>query len=160
MKSEIRHLQQMKSPNAYPTISANYRSFRTMDNQVNCRQCNRVENFTLACQTNVMPTKEPTLYQNHRPAYVPHDTFRYLQSLHILNHNSLQNKWQKAWHYYIIADKIPSILFPCGNHNSCLLIRPTISIKLDLISQVNTKVIVTWSKNLLYRTNIALYQAT
>ena len=87
MKAEIRHLQQMKRPNDYPNIPRNYRSFRTTNGQVICRQCNCVGHFARACPENLTPTKVPTRYQNHRPSYVPRNASQYLQSSYIPNHN-------------------------------------------------------------------------
>ena len=65
MKENIKHLQQMKCPNFYPTSPGNYRSFRTTDGLVICRRCNQVGHFARVCPGNLPPPRAPTHYQNH-----------------------------------------------------------------------------------------------
>ena len=65
MKEDIKHLQQIKRPNVYPTLPGNYRSFRTTDGLVICRRCNQVGHFAHACPGNLPPPRAPTCFQNH-----------------------------------------------------------------------------------------------
>ena len=71
MKEDIKHLQQMKCPNVYPTPPGHYRSFRTTDGLVICQRYNQVGYFTHACPANLPPPRAPTRYQNHQHNYVP-----------------------------------------------------------------------------------------
>ena len=70
MKEDIKHLQQMKRPNVYPTPPGNYRSFWTTESLVICRQCKQVGHFARACPGNLPPTRAPIRYQNHQHNYV------------------------------------------------------------------------------------------
>ena len=74
MKEDIKHLQQMKRLNVYPTPPGYYRSFRTTDGLVICRRCNQVGHFACVCPGNLPPPRAPTHYQNHRHNYVPPTT--------------------------------------------------------------------------------------
>ena len=81
MKADIKHLQQMKRSNVYTPLG-NYRSFRTTDGlvicrQVICRQCNQVGHFARACPGNLPPPTAPTHYQTHRHNYVPPVPYQY-----------------------------------------------------------------------------------
>ena len=65
MKEDIKHLQQMKCLNVYPTPPGYYRSFRTTDGLVICRRRNQVGHFARVCPGNLLPPRAPTYYQNH-----------------------------------------------------------------------------------------------
>ena len=71
MKEDIKHLQQMKCPNVYPTPPGHYRSFQTADGLEICRRCIQVGHFARTCSGNLPPPRAPTHYQNHRRNYVP-----------------------------------------------------------------------------------------
>ena len=88
MKAKIRHLQQMKRFNVYPTPPGNYRSFRTTDGLVICRQCNRAAHLARVWKANFTPLRVPTHYQNHRHNHILHNTLKYPQPLYIPNHHS------------------------------------------------------------------------
>ena len=77
MKEDIKHLQQMKHLNVYPTPPVHYRSFRITDGLVICRRCNQVGHFARVCPGNLPPPRAPTHYQNHRQNYVPPAPFQY-----------------------------------------------------------------------------------
>ena len=70
MKEDIKHLQQMKCPNVYPTPPGHYRSFQTADGLEICRRCIQVGHFARTCSGNLPPPRAPTHYQNHRRNYV------------------------------------------------------------------------------------------
>ena len=79
MKADIKHLQQMKRSNVYTPLG-NYRSFRTTDGlvicrQVICRQCNQVGHFARACPGNLPPPTASKHYQNHRYNCFPPSPF-------------------------------------------------------------------------------------
>ena len=82
MKSEIRHLQQMKGPNAYHTPPGNYRNFKTTDGLVICRRCYRVRHFAHACKANLPPSKAPTRTRIIDTTIYP-TTHRNIYTLHI-----------------------------------------------------------------------------
>ena len=162
MESEIRHLQQMKGPNAYHTPPGNYRNFKTTDGLVIRRRCYRVRHFAYACKANLPPSKAPIRYQNHRHNYIPHDTSQYLHPSYIPNQHSHRAP-------YKTNDKRHDTMgYPCTQH--AIYTNPSQkplflsadqtdrSIKLEgLVSQVSTRIIVTWSKIVLCRTNSASY---
>ena len=74
MKEDIRHLQQTKRPNVYPTLPGNHRSFQTTNGLVICQRCNRVGNFAHPCLANLPLLRAPTRYQNYRHNYIPPTT--------------------------------------------------------------------------------------
>ena len=147
MKSEIRHLQQMKGPNAYHTPPGNYGNFRTTDGLVICRSY-RERHFAHARKANLPPLKVPTRYQNHRHNYIPHDISQYLQPSYIPNQHShrapykTKDKRHDTMGYPCTQDAIytnPSRkpLFLSADQTEK-------SIKLEgLVSQVSTRIIVT-----------------
>ena len=90
MKEDIKHLQQMKRLNVYPTPPGYYRSFRTTDGLVICRRCNQVGHFACVCPGNLPPPRAPTHYQNHRHNYVPPAPSQYPRPLYPSNRPSNQ----------------------------------------------------------------------
>ena len=90
MKEDIKHLQQMKRPNVYPTPPGHYRSFRTTDGLVICLRCKQVGHFARACTANLPPSRAPTRYQNHRHNHVPPAPSQYSRSSYPSNRSSNQ----------------------------------------------------------------------
>ena len=88
IKEDIKHLQQMKRPNVYPSPPGNYRSFRTTAGLVICRRCEQVGHFARACPGNLPPPRAPTHYQNHRHNYVPPALSQYPRPSHAPNRHS------------------------------------------------------------------------
>ena len=164
MKIEIMYLQQKKRP-IYPIPPGNYRHFRTTDGLVICRRCNCVGHFTHAWKANLPPMKVPPRYQNHKFSYLP-TTHRNIHSLCISQINNSQrapyktnNKKHDTMRYLYSQDAIytnPSwkLLFPSAGKTDNKY-KPE-----GLISQVSTRMKVTWFKTMLYWTGSASYKAT
>ena len=70
MKKDIKHLQQTKCPNVYPTPPGNYRSFWTTDCLVICWRSNRVGLFSCPCAANILPPRAPTRHQHYWHNYI------------------------------------------------------------------------------------------
>ena len=165
MKAKIKHLQQMKHPNAYPASSRNYKSFRTTDGWLICRWCNRFGDFARAWETTSRLQRHPRVNRIPNTSIylrTHHSTHNFLTyPINAFNMLLIKQTTEGMTLWNILTHKMLSILITRRNHHSHLPIKPTTSIKLEgLISQVSTRIIITWSKTMLYRTDSASYQAT
>ena len=150
MKEDIKHLQQINYPNVYPTLPGNYRSFRTTDGLVICRQCNQVGHFAHACPRHLPPPRAPTRYQNHWHSYVspapsqyPHPrTLPIAPPSNISNALPTDNTPINTILWAILTRVMPPTPILPDDDHSHPPIKPTTSTKLGLIFQTKTAIIV------------------
>ena len=101
MKEDIKHLQQMKRPNVYPTPPGHYRSFQTADGLEICRRCIQVGHFARTCSGNLPPPRAPTHYQNHRRNYVSPSPSQHPQPLYTPNRPSNQYSQHPSYRSHV-----------------------------------------------------------
>ena len=119
MKEDIKHLQQMTCPNAYPVSPGNYRNFRATDGLVICQHCNQVAQKTYHLQEHPHITRitDATMSLLVPPNIHGDRTLQIAPPINILNALPIDNTTVNRILWEILICKIPPIPIPHNNHH-------------------------------------------
>ena len=152
MKEDNKHLQQMKSPNVYPTPPGNYRNFWTTESLVIADDVSKLgilhahaqETYHLPEHPHVIRTINTTMSLLPTPNIHSNRTLPNAPPINIPNTLPIDHTRIDLILWAILTRAMPPTPIPRNNHHSHPPIKPTTSTKLEgLIFKAKTTTIVT-----------------